>query len=82
MKIQILGSGCQTCKKLHVITLRAVKELGIKSSVDYIAGTEGIQKIIELGVMTSPVMTVDNKIAMTGYIPDIEKIKEKIKALI
>lgn len=80
MKIQVLGSGCQTCKKLHELALIAVNELGIKSTVDYITGAEGMQKIIELGVMTSPVLTVNGKVAMTGFIPDIDKIKDKIKS--
>jgi len=31
--------------------------------------------------MTSPVLAIDGKVALSGYIPDIEKIKEIIKEL-
>lgn len=80
MKIQVLGSGCPTCKKLYEITQKAVTEMGKTDAIEYITGSDGIQKIIELGSMSSPVLVIDGQIAMTGFTPDIEKIKEKIKA--
>lgn len=76
MKIQVLGSGCATCKKLYEITQRAV--VGLDASVEYITGEEGIQKIVELGAMGSPVLSVDGKIAMVGFTPNVEEIKEAI----
>lgn len=75
MKIQILGSGCSTCKKLHEMTVRAARELGIRDEVEYVTGAEGIQKIVELGVMSSPVLVVDDEPVMVGFTPDIEEIK-------
>jgi glutaredoxin len=54
--------------------------LGLKTSVEYVAGSEGMQKIIELGAMSSPLLVINGKIVMTGFSPDVEKIKEKIKA--
>jgi len=80
MKIQVLGSGCPTCKKLFEITKKAVEELKLTDKVEYLSGAEGIQKIIQLGSMNSPVLTIDDGIVMTGFTPDIEKIKEKIKS--
>jgi len=80
MKIQVLGSGCPTCKKLYEITQKAVEEMATNDTVEYITGTDGMQKIIELGVMSSPVLSVNGKIAMVGFIPDVSKIKEKILA--
>ena len=76
MKIQVLGSGCATCKKLFEITQRAV--VGLDANVEYITGEEGIQKIVELGAMGSPVLSVDGKIAMVGFSPNVEEIKEAI----
>jgi glutaredoxin len=54
--------------------------MGTDNTVEYITGSEGMQKIIELGVMSSPVLVVDGNIAMTGFIPDIQEIKDKILA--
>jgi small redox-active disulfide protein 2 len=81
MKIQVLGSGCTTCKNLYEITQKAVKEMSNSAEVEYITGDEGMRKIIELGAMNSPVLLVNGKIAMTGFTSDIEKIKEKIKVV-
>jgi hypothetical protein len=79
MNIQVLGSGCTTCKNLYEITQKAVTELNLNTNVEYITGPEGIQKIIELGAMNSPVLVVNGIIAMTGFTSDIEVIKEKIQ---
>jgi small redox-active disulfide protein 2 len=76
MKIQVLGSGCPTCKKLYEITQKAVEEMGLDEKVDYITD---ISKIVEMGIMQSPVLAVDGKPVMVGFTPDIEKIKSLIK---
>jgi len=75
MKIQVLGSGCPTCKKLFELTSNAVEELKIDTKVEYITD---IQKIVELGVMSSPVLVIDGKVAIAGSVPSIEKIKEAV----
>jgi len=76
MQIQVLGSGCPTCKKLFELTKKAVEELNLKTEVKYITD---IQKIVEMGVMSSPVLAINGKPVITGILPDIEKIKETIK---
>lgn len=80
MTIQVLGSGCPTCKKLYEIAQRATTEMGLDVSIEYISGPEGMQKIIELGAMSSPLLVVNNHVAMVGFTPDIAKIKDKIQA--
>lgn len=75
--IQVLGSGCPTCKKLFELTQKAASELGLKIKVEYITD---IQKIIELGVMSSPVLTINGKVALVGQLPGLEKIKELLSA--
>jgi len=76
MQIQVLGSGCPTCKKLFELTKKAVEELELKTEVEYITD---IQKIVELGVMSSPVLAINGKPILAGFVPDIEKIKKIIK---
>jgi small redox-active disulfide protein 2 len=76
MKIAVLGSGCATCEALYDLTKKAVFELGLKDEVEYITD---ISKIIEMGVMQSPVLAINGKPVMVGFIPDVEKIKEIIK---
>lgn len=75
MRIQVLGSGCGTCKKLYELTKKAVEELGINTKVEYITD---IQKIVEMGVMSSPVLAINGKPVMTGATSDLKKIKKRI----
>lgn len=58
MKIAVLGSGCTTCKKLHVAVEKVVKDENIDAEVEY---STDIRRIVELGLMMSPVLTVDGK---------------------
>ncbi len=76
MKIEVLGSGCKTCKKLFEITQKAVSELGLNTEVEYITD---VQKIVAMGLMQSPVLAINDKPVMVGFSPDIEKIKKIIK---
>jgi hypothetical protein len=76
VSIQVIGSGCATCKKLYEITLKAVTELGLGTKVEYL---NDIQKIINMGVMQSPVLAVNDKPALVGFTSDIEKIKKAIQ---
>ena len=76
MKIQVLGSGCSSCKKLFELTKKAAEELKLKTEVEYITD---IQKIVEMGVMSSPVLAINGKPSLTGSLLDIEKIKEIIQ---
>ena len=75
MQIQVLGSGCASCKKLHELTSEAVRELKLDVKVDYITD---ISKIVEMGLMQSPVLAVNSKPVMVGFIPNKEKVKDLI----
>ena len=77
MKIQVLGSGCANCKKLFELTNEAVKQLDLKEEVKYITD---VSKIIEMGVMSSPVLAINGKAVMVGVVPDVEKLKKLLSA--
>jgi len=76
MKIQVLGSGCHTCKKLYDLTQQAVKELNLNEEVEYITD---ISKIAKMGVISTPVLAIDDKPVLTGFLPDVKKIKNLLK---
>ena len=82
MKIQVLGSGCPTCAKLNDAVTKAVAQMGLKEKVEYLTGAEGTTKIIELGAMSSPILAINDEIAMAGFTPDLEKIKDAINKFI
>lgn len=75
IKIQVIGTGCATCKKLFELTQKAAKELSMESEVEYVTD---MQKIIEMGIIQTPVLAINGKPVMTGYTSDIERIKEII----
>lgn len=78
MKIEVLGSGCASCKKMYEITKEVVALLTNKVELEYVTGIEGTQRIIELGAMSSPLLVVDGKIALIGYSPDKKVITQAI----
>jgi len=75
-QIQVLGTGCSTCLKLFELTKQAVLELGLKIEVEYITD---IQKIVEMGVMSSPVLAINSKPVISGFMPDMLTIKKIIQ---
>lgn len=79
MKIQVLGSGCAKCNKLFELTKQVVEEMDLKIDVEHITD---IQKIVAMGMMSSPVLAINEKPIFTGFVPDKEKIKEAIKKFI
>ena len=79
MQIQVLGAGCASCKKLHQMASEIVQDLRLDVKVDYITD---VSKIVEMGIMQSPVLTINGKAVMVGFIPNKEKVKDLIvKAL-
>jgi small redox-active disulfide protein 2 len=76
MKIKIIGSGCPTCHKLHEMVLSLKKEDKIKADIEY---SKNINELIELGVMGSPALLVNGKVANVGMPEDEKKLLEIIK---
>jgi len=77
MTIEILGSGCPKCQTVEQNAKKAVEELGLKDiQIEHIYD---INKIIEMGVMMTPALAVDEEIVVSGKIPTVEEIKEILK---
>lgn len=75
-KITVYGSGCESCKKLFKLTKEATNNLKIDIDVKYI---DDIQEIIKLGIMSFPVLFINEDPLVIGKIPSIQKIEEIIK---
>jgi len=76
MKIKIIGSGCPTCHKLHEMVLSLKKEGKIEADVEY---SKDINELIKLGVMGSPALVVDGKVANVGMPENKEELLKIIK---
>ena len=75
MNIKVLGTGCPTCRQLHESVVKAVKELNLNIDVEYI---DDMQAMLDLGVMSSPVLVINDVPVAVGQIPNYEKIKQFI----
>jgi len=76
MTIKILGSGCPTCEQLFETVKKVVSDLGINTKVEY---STDVTKIIEMGVMISPVLAIDDKPVLLGGGKSEEEIKEVLQ---
>jgi small redox-active disulfide protein 2 len=74
-KLQILGTGCPKCKKLFEVTQQAVKDLGIEAEVTKV---EDITEIMKFGVMSTPALSVDGTVKVTGRVPKLGELKTMI----
>jgi protein-disulfide isomerase len=78
MKIKIIGSGCPTCAKLHQMILKLKDEgnIGKNVQVEY---SKDINELIELGVIGSPALIIDGKVANVGMPENEKRLLEIIK---
>ena len=74
-KIQILGLGCPKCQKLYDLAEEAVKELGIEYEMEKV---DDINKIFDMGAMTTPALAINGDIKFSGNIPNTEELKKII----
>ena len=72
MNIKILGTGCPKCQALEANTKKALEELKMEAQVEKV--TE-IQDIMSYGVIGTPALVVDEKVEVSGRIPDVSEIK-------
>lgn len=69
--IKVLGTGCNSCKKLYENAQTAVKNLNISVEVEYITDME---KIMEYGVMSTPALVINDTVASSGRLLTPEEI--------
>ncbi len=78
MTIEVVGTGCPTCRQLYALTLRAAERIGDEARVDYVSEQAGMKRLMELGLMRSPALVVNGKVALVGYEPSIDAIQNLI----
>ena len=76
MEIKVIGPGCANCKRLLDVTKKAVIEAGIETEIEYVTD---IQKMVEMGIMQTPALAINGKVVLSGFVPDVKTIKNKIK---
>lgn len=75
MEIKILGSGCAKCKTLEKLTREVVEQNGIEATIIKV---EDIMEIMKYGIMTTPALVVNEKVAIKGRVPSSDEIKQAL----
>ena len=76
MKIEIFGTGCSKCKSLVKKVEQAVQEMGIQAEV---VKVDGIQEIMNRGIMMTPALAVDGEIKSVGKALRADEVKRLLK---
>jgi len=77
MEIKVLGSGCANCKKLLENVEVACKELAFDANSIYVTD---YMEIAKAGLMRTPGLMIDGKIASYGRVPNSDEIKKMIES--
>ena len=74
--IKVLGAGCTTCHKQYEYAQAACKELGLNIEDEYITDLE---KIMEYGMMSMPLIVINDKVAAKGKLVRTADVKKLIE---
>ncbi len=72
MKIEVLGPGCIRCKETFRVVTHVVQQAGIDAEV---VKDESIERMLALGLMSTPGVAVDGKVVFSGRIPKADELR-------
>lgn len=70
-EVKILGTGCANCKATQSLIEKVCSDNDIAINIEKV---EDAMKIMDYGVMSTPGVIVDGKIAHAGGIPDKKNV--------
>ncbi|MFP4243879.1 MAG: thioredoxin family protein [Ectothiorhodospira sp.] len=69
--IQILGSGCASCKSTYQLIEERARARGVQVNLEKV---EDIAEIMRHGVMSTPGVVIDGQVVHTGGIPSRDTV--------
>lgn len=75
MKIKILGMDCPGCARLEGNVRRALRELGRADEVEKVVD---LAEIMKYGVLSLPALVVNERVCLSGRVPETREAKELI----
>ena len=72
-KLQVLGPGCLKCRQLAENTEAAAQALGLEYELVKVTD---IKAIMGFGVIKTPALAVDDRVLVTGKVPEVAEIKK------
>ena len=77
MTIKVLGPGCMNCRTLEKRTKEVLQDLNMEAVVEKV---EDYQKIASYGIMRTPGLVIDEKVAVSGHVPTVSELKDILLA--
>lgn len=68
---------CPKCAVVKERVLKVAKDLG--AEVKLLDPVEDAERIVDLGILTSPAVVVNGKVKFAGVVPSEEKIRKAIE---
>jgi small redox-active disulfide protein 2 len=78
MIIKVLGPGCTNCVNLERLTREAVNALGLDATIEKV---QDYPTIAGYGVMSTPALVVDEKVVVSGRVPNLAQLRELLAPL-
>ena len=77
MKIQIVGPGCPNCKETERAVFNACAELDMAADISHVREA---RLFPSMGVVATPAVVVDGKVAVSGRVPTVAELKRILKS--
>lgn len=74
--VKVLGPGCANCKRLEELTRKVIDELAVEAEIEKVTN---YNQIVDLGVMSTPGLIVNDKVVSSGRIPSEDEIRDWVK---
>lgn len=71
VQLKVLGSGCKNCRDLYENAKVAADSVAADVELEYVTD---MSRIVEYGVMSTPALVVDGKVASSGVVLSPEAI--------
>jgi len=79
VEIKVLGPGCANCKRLEQIARKVVDTMSADANITKVTD---YREIVELGVMATPGLIINDEVVSSGRIPSETEVTDwVIKAL-
>lgn len=76
-KIEILGTGCAKCNALEAAARKALEQLAVDAEVEHVTD---FSQIAAYGVMRTPALVIDGRVASYGKVLKAEEVAKLIKS--
>ncbi|MEI7745521.1 MAG: thioredoxin family protein, partial [Chloroflexota bacterium] len=69
--IQVLGHGCENCRRLEANAREAVIKAGIEAEITKVTDDPGI---MAFGILSTPGLVINGQVASYGRVPSADEI--------